>query len=565
MLKAVKSSFIVSLFGFLVSCATTKAPLIPDYGPSDFSHEQIKRDMTYLSSDAMRGRQTGSIEYRTAAKFVADRFKALGLQPGTKNASYLQEVPVRAGRLDVEQSTFQLTIGGKKIDLVIGEDFFMSSSPRRKADEVSGELVFAGYGIHAPRFGHDDLKGLDLKGKIAVIFSGAPPHFVSATRAHHSNTAVKLDNLMQRGALGYLLVNSHTDELRVPFATRKVRLGQKRIGWFDESDVKTKGKDVHNKASDNRAAAMISPDIAHRIFKASSLDFNQLSLKAPSGDYQTGPLKAHAHLQYRNILGDIMYSPNVVGLLLGKHSRLRNEVIVITAHLDHIGVNENFPGPDKINNGAIDNASGIAAMLEVARAFTVNGNRPDRSIIFLALTGEEHGLMGAEYFMTHPTVPKSQIKANINMDMPIILYDFSDFVAFGSEFSSIGEAATRTAKHTGLKISPDPFPERNVFARSDHYRFMQHDVPAVMLSLGWGQTKDGIDGGAIFRDWLKNTYHKPHDDMTQDINFKAAAKFAYLNWVLATDLANGKRAPYWYPNNFFGKPEPSRQPMVVIR
>ncbi len=253
-------------------------------------------------------------------------------------------------------------------------------------------------------------------------------------------------------------------------------------------------------------------------------------------------------------------SDNIIGVIEGSDPALRNEVVLLTAHLDHIGVVPGAKaGEDAINNGALDNSGGIAVLLEAARAFKVSGVRPKRTIAFAAVTAEEKGLLGAEYLARHPAFGKKRLVANVNLDMPIALYPFTDVIAFGAERSSIGPAVARAAESMGLTLSPDPIPDENLFIRSDHYAFVKEGTPAVFLVPGFASGGDNA-----FADFLKNHYHKPTDDLTLPIDYDALARFAELNYRIARDLADGAETPAWTKGDFFGtmfaKERESREP-----
>ncbi len=253
------------------------------------------------------------------------------------------------------------------------------------------------------------------------------------------------------------------------------------------------------------------------------------------------PLSLHAVLHSEQ---KPVESENIVGLLPGADTTLKDEVVVLSAHLDHLGITPPVNG-DSINNGALDNASGVATTLEVARLFREGGRPPKRSVLFLIDTAEEKGLIGAEYFAHNPTVPPASIVADVDLDMPILLYDFTDVTAFGADRSSIGPAVWRAAAGMHVKLSPDPMPDQGVFTRSDHYRFVEQGVPAVFLTTGYAN-----GGEAAWNDFFARHYHKPSDDLSQPIRYDMGAKFARLNYAVTRELADGPR-PVWNPGDFF--------------
>lgn len=511
-----------------------------------FSASRIEADVRFLADDTLKGRDTGSEGYRIAANYVAAEFAQLGLTPVGVNGSYFQEVPFKTAKLDVDTAAMTVTVNGEEKALTAGDDFYMSGEVNVPTGDVSGDIVFVGFGIHAPDLGHDDLAGVDLEGKIALAISGAPESFNSEIRAHHGSSGTKKGELARRGAVGTLFVSTLAGEKRRPFARLKKYLGSVNFDW-----VAPEGAD--GGTPQITASAVISHDVARMLFEGSGVSFDDVMAKAAEGAPEAMTLKASASLKRDSILSDTFYSPNVLAVLEGSAPKLKNEYVVMSAHLDHIGVSEHAKGDDKINNGALDNASGVAVMLEVARAYVRSGERPRRSILFAAVVAEEKGLLGAEYFAKFPTVAKEQMVANVNVDMPILLYDFADVVAFGADRSTLGPVTAEAVGSIGVALSPDPMPEEGIFTRSDHYRFVQQGIPSVFLVTGWGPSVDGKDGGAIFREFLGKTYHRPHDSLEQDINFQAGAKFAYVNWLILDHVANADERPRWNAGDFFGR------------
>jgi Zn-dependent M28 family amino/carboxypeptidase len=239
-------------------------------------------------------------------------------------------------------------------------------------------------------------------------------------------------------------------------------------------------------------------------------------------------------------------SPNVLAVLPGSDPKLAGEYVLLMAHLDHEGIKPDGEG-DRIYNGAMDNAVGVATMLEVARAMAASPDRPNRSILFAAVTAEEKGLLGAQYLARHP-VPGGKVAAVVNLDMPILLYDFTDVVAFGAEHSTMGEAVARAGKGMGVALSEDPLPQEGLFTRSDHYRFVQEGVPSVFLMTGFAN-----GGEEKFKHFLSTYYHKVGDDLSLPIDWKVGAKFARINYEIAREIADAPQAPRWYSDSFFGK------------
>ncbi len=252
-----------------------------------------------------------------------------------------------------------------------------------------------------------------------------------------------------------------------------------------------------------------------------------------------------------NIWIDQVESPNVVGLLEGSDAMLRNEYIVYTAHLDHIGITSPVDG-DSINNGAYDNAAGIASLIETARAFTLLPKRPRRSILFLAVTAEEKGLQGADYFAANPTVPRPFIVANINTDMFLMLYPFTDATALGAEHSTMGNTAALALQIVGLKMTPDTLPDEVRFVRSDQYAFIKKGIPAINLISGFGCDDPAIKGEEVTRDWLRNIYHGPNDESSQKMYWESGVKLIRATFLIGLSTANADVRPQWNRGDFFG-------------
>jgi Zn-dependent M28 family amino/carboxypeptidase len=295
-----------------------------------------------------------------------------------------------------------------------------------------------------------------------------------------------------------------------------------------------------------RLSALIDATAAEQLFKGSPLDGKLAALlddrKArPKGFALPNPVRVE-----RFGIIDKTRSANVLGLLEGSDPALKNEVVMLSAHLDHLGIMPGGSG-DRIANGAMDNAAGIATMLEAARAFVDGGKRPKRSILFVALTGEEKGLFGSEYLAKYPIADGRKLVANVNLDMPILTYDFTDVIAFGAEHSTVGEAVGRAASQMAVKLSPDPIPEQNLFVRSDHYSFVKEGVPSVFLVTGFAN-----GGEQALKAFEAKHYHMPSDDMAVAIDWAAGAKFARLNYLIARELADAPQAPRWYAGDFFG-------------
>jgi Zn-dependent M28 family amino/carboxypeptidase len=322
------------------------------------------------------------------------------------------------------------------------------------------------------------------------------------------------------------------------------------MGWIND-----KGE-THGVFRQIQAGGMLRHTAAGALFENAPLDLVTLLERDENGETLAAfDLDGKISMRQRST-HETIYSPNVVAVLQGSDPLLANEYVVYTAHLDHLGElhsqsSEEEQG-DLINNGALDNASGISVMLETARLFA-QGEPPRRSVLFVAVTAEEKGLVGSEYFAMNPTVPIDSIVSELNLDMPLLLYDFGDVIAFGAEHSSLGNTVREAAQSFGIELTPDPFPEQNIFVRSDHYRFVQQGVPSVFLVTGVKSLDSTVDTQAIYEGFLQEHYHKPSDDLNLPIHYGAALRFTRINAKIGEMIANKSTRPSWHEGDFFGR------------
>ncbi|MCW5761492.1 MAG: M20/M25/M40 family metallo-hydrolase [Phenylobacterium sp.] len=505
------------------------------------SAERVKAHIAFLASDLLQGREAGSPGFDIAANYVASQFAQLGLKPAGADGGWFQPVPLIAVRPKDEGRYVLRDRSGARTPLVFGEDVLPGRLSSVDDLAVSAPLVFVGFGVVAPERGRDDYRGLDVKGKIVLVLSGAPSAFQTEERAYYANARTKRAAAAARGAVGVISLSLPSDERRRPFAQGRRTWQSWSMTWRQADGT------PFDVAPGAPALGSISVAGAQKLFAGAKKPWADVVAAAekPGGDPPRfalpGDLDVTLHAETRTI-----ESANVAGMIEGSDPKLKDEVVVLSAHLDHIGVTPPVNG-DGINNGALDNAAGVATTLEVARAFVESGRRPRRSILFLTVTGEEKGLLGAEYFARNPIAGQGTIVANVDLDMPILLYDFTDVVAFGSDRSGVGPAVRRAAARMGVAVSPDPLPEEGNFTRSDHYRFVEAGVPAVFLMTGF---QNG--GEAKFRGFLAGCYHRPCDDLNQPIDYAAGAKFARLNYEITRELADLDQRPLWNKGDFFG-------------
>lgn len=507
--------------------------------------QRLEADIAWLASDAREGREAGSKGYEQAADYVAARMAMMGLEPGA-GGSWLQDVPLVSGTVAQEASAMSI-VGpdGKTTQLVNLEDFRLFPSMSETSFAIDGaEAVFVGFGVHAPAFGYDDYEGVDVAGKVVVSFSGAPDIFDSESRAHFNSGGLKAKVAAERGAVG--LISLYTA------ATEKSRPWDRFVANPDSAVMTWVGPDGRPQVSGPgmKGSATLNPEDAALLFEGAPRAYAEARAAADGQGEPVGSFDLAVKVSMAGAMDvDRISSPNVVGLIPGGDPAVKDEFVVLTAHLDHVGVNETLvaEGKDGINNGAMDNATGVATLLEAARAFMAAEAAPARSVMIVALTAEEKGLLGADYFAHFPPVGGGEVVANVNLDMPVMLYDFTDVVAFGAERSSIGPIMKEALEAEGITLSPDPIPELGVFTRSDHYRFVEQGVPSIFL---WPGFANG--GEEKFWDFYRNHYHRPSDDASQPILYDALARFADVNFVIAKALANAPAAPEWNEGDFFG-------------
>ena len=524
--------------------ASTALLLATAASGQSFSPERVRADVAFLADDLLEGRGTGTRGYDLAARYVAARFEALGLKPGGKDGWY-QDIPFVIASADPERKS-AVTLNGVRFE----QGGHANISPAFSAASINegAAAVFVGYGLEDKRYGFDDYAGLDVRGKIVVLLRGTPEGLPSDVGATLSDK--KTEVAIAKGAIGIISVTTPA-VLKTMAWDKQLSMGALPRMRYVHPDGR-----VEDVSGPLRLSATIDPFAAEQLFKGTPLDGKLTPLFAdrkarPKGFVLPEPIRVE---RYGKI--DRTRSANVIGVLEGSDPALKGEVVMLSAHLDHLGFLAS--GEDRIANGAMDNATGIATMLEAARAFIETGKRPKRSIAFVALTGEEKGLFGSEYLAKYPLPAGSKLVANVNLDMPILTYDFTDVIAFGAEHSTVGEAVGRAAGAMGVKLSPDPMPDQNLFVRSDHYNFVKQGVPSVFLVTGFAN--GGEKANKTFED---EHYHTAGDDMSLPIDWNAAAKFARLNFLIATQLADSPQAPRWYAGDYFGDKFAPGQPRAA--
>lgn len=501
--------------------------------------QRLEVDVAYLASDQLEGREAGRPGYDMAANYVASRFKSLGLLPIDSEQGYFQKVPMLEFSSASPHGGSFTTSGKAAVDLIAGEDYFVYADWRNNNGYVKAPLVFIGYGLVAPNYSRNDFKGLDVKNKIVVFPYAAPDFLPSDERAHYLSTIEQ--RASELGAIGSIVL--YTPSFEELYSYTKLVEGVSNgsfMYWLDSNEQ------PFTLTPNLRASMIVSMKGVEKLFTKQKMKWQEIVDKIDSGaDTLPGfEMDMTATIESKSKHKNIV-SHNVVGILPGSDPKLKNEYLVLTAHLDHVGRHETtLVGDDEIFNGAMDNAVGVASVLEVANI--LSRSPPKRSIIFVALTAEEKGLVGSDYFAHNPTVPIESIAANINLDMPILNYEFTDLIVYGVERTTMETIIQGAAKKYNLTLTPDPTPEHGSFTRSDQYSFVKQGIPSVYLQLGHAN-----GGKAAQEEFVSQHYHTQSDEI-EWINFDAARLFTQVNAEIALGIANADARPQWNKGDFFG-------------
>jgi hypothetical protein len=520
--------------------ATADSPALPPIQAS-----AIRAHMDFLADDRLEGRAAGTPGYGVAAAYVASVYQTLGLEPAGADGGWYQPYRLVEARLVPDSGRIVVNRDGRSDALAYEQDFLMGGDYLREESEITAPVTVVGFGVTAPELEHDDYADVDVHGRIVAMFGGAPAHFPHDQRAYYSSARVKMANAVARGAVGAIFF--YTDDFlqRNPWPSIVDAYAFPGMRWVDDDGT------VQSTWPEIKAAGLLSPAGLERLLAGSGRSPADLQAQAAEGRVPAFELPGTVTLARRSVHRSVS-DHNVAGLLRGADPDLADEIVVITGHLDHIGVGPEVEG-DSIYNGYYDNAAGIAVMLETARALAPPGQRPARSVLFLAVGAEEKGLLGSDYFAENPTVPLSSLVANVNFDMPLFIYPTADVVAYGAEHSSLEGPTAAAAAAAGFTLSPDPMPEEVIFIRSDQFSLVRRGVPAVYLMPGFQSSDPEIDGPARFREFLGTRYHKPSDETGLPFHDETASRFTAMNVHLVKLIANDPEPPTWNDGDFFGE------------
>ena len=491
-------------------------------------------DVEALSNDSMEGRAAGTPGYDRAARYVADRFAALGLEPaGTEG--YFQPVGLEERRILPDRSSAALVADGAATPLAMPDDIYFRVRGNAPPERIEGRLVFLGYGLHIPEAGHDDFAGVDLRGAVAVVISGGPANISGALKSHARDQRARL--LVERGAVGLIAITT-VAQTEAPWARTAPVYSRQPGMYFADPALRDPGPLL---------AGAVSPAAAERLFARSGHSYAEIAAAADASRPVPGFALNQSLRATIATEGRTLTAPNVVARLPGSDPALAAEHVVLTAHLDGLGIGAPQNGA-AIHNGTLDNAAGVASLIDIAARWRRARARPRRSILFVALTGEERGLLGSRYFAVRPSVPRASIVANLNYDMALPLFPLTSVTVLGAEESSLGADARAVAEAVGLPLVPDPFPNRNSFTRSDQYSFIERGIPALAFKFGFAAD---TPEAAIERAWRATRYHMPSDDPSQPVVREDSVRLNDYIAALALRIANNRQRPRWNEDSFF--------------
>ena len=500
---------------------------------------EIAAHVRFLADDLLEGRKSGTRGHRVAEAYVASVFEAAALEPGAAEGSFLQAVPLRHASVERQRSSVAVHARGRRSALVPGTDYVLIADVLRTESSVRAPVIFVGHGVSAPGLGHDDYAGVDVRGAAVAVLGGAPERFPEHARAWYSSPRIKHETAAAHGAVGVLTLRSPDDERDVPWrhVRRHAEAGTTR--WVGAEGV------PHGVRPEIQGEALLSRDGAEKLFARAGRSLQRALRDVKAGRPAALRLPVEIEILTRSRHTPVV-SQNVLARLPGSDPALSGESVVFTAHLDHLG--RRGSDGDTLHNGAYDNASGVAMLLEIARAFAAAPRPPRRSVLFAAVTAEELGLLGSDFLAEHPPPGAGTIVANLNLDMVLMLEEVEDVVAYGAQHSTLGAIVEEEASALRLAISPDPIPEQAVFVRSDQLSFVRRGIPSIFLEVGHGR---GGRHRQRMELWMRDVYHTPEDEPDQPMHLESGARFALLNFRVGWRVADAQERPRWNPGDFF--------------
>jgi Zn-dependent M28 family amino/carboxypeptidase len=505
--------------------------------------ERIRAHVRFLADDLLEGRGTGARGGDIAARYIATQFALDGLKPAGDNGGYLQKVEFTGVHtLPATTVALQPQHGGGAMDLKLGEDYVTNNQTQTADVDIDAPIVFVGYGIEAPEYGWNDFKGIDVKGKVLLLIVNQPPSkdpkfFNAGTMTYYGRWTYKFEEAARKGAVGALII--HRTDLA------SYAWGVVRNSWSNEQVYLSNDKDPKLKA-----ASWIQLDVARQLFAASGLKLDEMMANAGTRGFKARELpvrfKAHIVSNVRQFV-----SNNVLGLLPGTDAGSATQAVVYSAHYDHLGIDPNLSG-DNIYNGAVDNGTGVAMVLELAHAFATSSARPPHPVLFVSVTAEEKGLLGSNYLGKHLPIPADRIALNLNFDAIQPIGVPESVTVTGAERTSFYPTVEKTAKAFGFAIQPDSEPGAGHYYRSDHFSFARVGVPAFSVSTGikfaghpaeWGKAQE--------EDYTEKRYHRPGDEYSPSMDFSSNAAISQFGFALGWQALLQKGTVNWLPGDEF--------------
>src|SRR5712692_6169121 len=537
------SSFSFVVLALVVLSGCSRAPSAPDAALQSIKADALMKHIRTLSSDEFEGRGPGSQGEQRSIQYLQDHFRGIGLAPGNPDGSYLQEVPL-VGITPDPNMKLAITGHGRTLEPKFQKDFVAWTKRVQESASIDAEMVFVGYGVQAPEFQWDDFKGVDVKGKVIVVLINDPPVpdervFGGKAMTYYGRWTYKFEKAAELGAAGCFIIHK-TERAGYPWDVV-------RNSWSGEQfDLYTPDKNMGRVAIEG----WITGEQAEGLFKLAGKDLAALTEAAVSRDFRPVPLGLRARLAVHNLLRQVD-SHNVIARLDGSDAKLKGEYVIYTAHWDHFGIGPEVNG-DKTYHGAKDNASGVAALIEIARAFKRLKVPPRRSLLFLAVTAEEQGLLGSRYYAEHPLYPLARTAAAINMDALNVLGRTRDIVMIGRGSSTLDELVEDVVRGQGRTVTADPEPEKGFFYRSDHFSFAKQGVPAF-------DPHDCIEYVGRPPDWglgmrkryTLEDYHKPSDEIKDYWDLSGTVQDCQLYSLVGYRVAEDPKMPEWKPGAEF--------------
>jgi Zn-dependent M28 family amino/carboxypeptidase len=531
---------------FLATISSAQVPSAARDAMQHIDSERIRAHVKFLSSDLLEGRGTGQRGGDIAAEYIATQFAVYGLQPAGDNGTFMQKVPMMGVTPD-DSTTFSLASGNSKIDLKVLDQYVAYDQTQQPQSDVDADIVYVGYGIEAPEYKWDDYKGVDVKGKVLLMLVNEPlssnvNFFKGKALTYYGRWTYKYEEAARKGAVGAILVHK-TDMASYPWeVVRNSNSGEKSYLKLDGSPKL-------------KVAAWVQYDVAQSLVQKAGMNVDKMIMDAQSPDFHPvtlqAKLQAHMVSKLRPFEGN-----NVIAKLPGADGKLKDEAVLYSAHYDHLGMRPDMPG-DNIYNGANDNATGCAILMELGRAFTASPKKPRRSVLFAAVTAEEQGLLGSEYLGKHTPVPAEKITLDLNFDDIPPLGTPEEVEVSGSERTTFYPTVQATAQDFQLQVRPDSRPEAGHYYRSDHFSLARVGIPSFSVNEGMKyKGHDAAWGAKQADDYTANRYHQPGDEYRPDMDFTADAVIARFGLALGWQAADLAQLVGWQKGDEF---EPARE------